>query len=330
MPSKKECDNLYMDIAERISKESKAKRLKVGAVIVKNSAIISYGYNGTPKGDENCCESTKDGGIPKGDENIDDLVTVDDVVHAEMNALLKLVGSTENANGCTLYVTHSPCMKCAQFIHQTGVIFDVIYKKEYRNTDSIDYLISKGINVTRIGVEKEIASTAAANINYINSKLDKQLVLGIDPIEAIGNALQNDNHIMGINEEIADTVGKDMGVILHDNTKQENFKNIVLPNNDNIYLSNIILAHDRPDIIPLGAIAVKAEKVGGLRYLPAIKTLSELPTNILEYSIVIITGGDNISVTDVVESGNITYAVYYNDKWVVYKGQKAISPKPRV
>jgi len=45
---KKKYDNLYMDIAERIAEMSHAKRLHVGAVLVKDDNIISYGWNGMP------------------------------------------------------------------------------------------------------------------------------------------------------------------------------------------------------------------------------------------------------------------------------------------
>ena len=49
-------NNLYMDIAERISKMSHARRLQVGSVLVQNDSIISYGWNGLPAGWDNNCE----------------------------------------------------------------------------------------------------------------------------------------------------------------------------------------------------------------------------------------------------------------------------------
>ncbi len=48
----------FMDVAERFSKLSSAKRLQVGAIIVKDDRIISIGYNGMPSGWDNNCEAT--------------------------------------------------------------------------------------------------------------------------------------------------------------------------------------------------------------------------------------------------------------------------------
>ena len=50
MPKQKEFDGLFMDIAKQVAELSKAKRLKVGAVLTKDNRIISIGYNGTPHG----------------------------------------------------------------------------------------------------------------------------------------------------------------------------------------------------------------------------------------------------------------------------------------
>lgn len=150
MPSEKDYNRLYIDIAKRIAQMSKAVRLQVGAIVVKNHSIISYGYNGTPTGDDNCCETRVGGGVPQKGDKPDDLVSKEDVVHAEMNALLKLVGSTESVRGATMYITHSPCLPCCRFIVQTNkTIKEVIYDIEYRDTKGIDYLKSKGISVRK-------------------------------------------------------------------------------------------------------------------------------------------------------------------------------------
>lgn len=160
MPSEIEYHNLYIDIAKRVAKMSKAKRLKVGAIVVKDHSIISYGYNGTPRGDDNCCEERKtipiepNTGAPLPVEyyldNPNNLVTKDSVVHAELNALLKLVGSTESVKDATMYITHSPCLPCCRLMVQTnGAIREVIYGEEYRDLNGIDYLKSKGILVRK-------------------------------------------------------------------------------------------------------------------------------------------------------------------------------------
>jgi dCMP deaminase len=116
----------FMTIAEEVSKASSCKRNKVGAVIVKDDRIISIGYNGTPTGAiSNCCED--------GDK------TKDDVIHAEMNAILFAVKNGISTKDCTLYVTLSPCKECAKNIIQSG-IKKVIYKDLYRDATGIKML----------------------------------------------------------------------------------------------------------------------------------------------------------------------------------------------
>ena len=51
-------ENYYLDIADSVLERSTCLRRKYGAIIVRNDEIISTGYNGAPRGDENCCEYT--------------------------------------------------------------------------------------------------------------------------------------------------------------------------------------------------------------------------------------------------------------------------------
>jgi dCMP deaminase len=118
-------DQVYLNIAKEIAKLSHCERAKVGAVIVKDGNIIAFGYNGTPAGMPNCCE--RDG------------VTRPDVIHAEMNAILKAAKSGHSVNDGTLYLTLSPCTECAKLILQSG-IKRVVYLEQYRNTAGINFL----------------------------------------------------------------------------------------------------------------------------------------------------------------------------------------------
>ena len=93
-------DNIYMNIATEIANLSYAERKKVGAVLVKDGSIISHGYNGTPHGFDNNCE------YPDIDGS---LITCNEVLHAESNAISKVAKSTNSSEGSTLYVTLSPC-----------------------------------------------------------------------------------------------------------------------------------------------------------------------------------------------------------------------------
>lgn len=127
--------NLYFDLAERIAQESYCERLQVGAVIVKDGNIISYGYNGTPTGMPNKCEENN--------------VTFSYVLHAESNAITKACKSPISTEGATMYVTHSCCLECAKLIIQSG-IKKVYYLHDYRDKSGINLLRNCKIEVSKI------------------------------------------------------------------------------------------------------------------------------------------------------------------------------------
>lgn len=141
-------DKLYLDIAYRISKESYATRSKVGAVIVKNDNIISFGWNGVPSGipNENIEFKNEDGTI----------TTNPMTLHAESNALQKLLkyGGT-GTEGATLYITLSPCYECSKMIYQSG-IKRVVYLDEYRIIDGLMFLKDMGIDVVKYTFGPEV------------------------------------------------------------------------------------------------------------------------------------------------------------------------------
>lgn len=132
--------NLYMEMAESVSKLSHAKRLQVGAVVVKDNRVISFGYNGTPRGWDNNCELVDEDGK---------LSTRKEVIHAEMNAIAKLAKSTESGEGAEMFITHAPCMECAKLIFQSG-ISRVYYKNKYRTAEGIDFLRISQVTVTEL------------------------------------------------------------------------------------------------------------------------------------------------------------------------------------
>ena len=135
----------FMKTAYVFAELSSAIKLKVGAVVVKDDRIISLGYNGTPTGWDNVCEleiiNFQDGSVQ--------LKTKSEVIHAEMNALMKLASSTESGKGAAIFITHSPCMECAKGIYQTGIT-EVYYTDAYRNVDGIEFLQKCGITVEKL------------------------------------------------------------------------------------------------------------------------------------------------------------------------------------
>ena len=133
-----------MKAAEVFSELSHARRLHVGAIVVKDDRIISIGYNGMPAGWENDCETV----IQHSDDTVE-LKTKPEVLHAETNAISKLARSTESGLGATMFITHSPCLDCAKLIFQSG-INSVFYRNSYRSNDGIEFLEKSGVIVEKL------------------------------------------------------------------------------------------------------------------------------------------------------------------------------------
>lgn len=129
-------DKAYLRIATEWAKLSHCTRKQVGAIIVKDNIIIADGFNGTPSGFENCCETDQ------GDTHWY-------VLHAEANAILKLARSNNRGTNSTLYITLSPCRDCSKLVLQAG-IKRVVYMNGYKDTTGIDFLTKAGIDVLQI------------------------------------------------------------------------------------------------------------------------------------------------------------------------------------
>ena len=126
-------DHRYLRMAAIWAENSYCKRRQVGCLIVKEKMIISDGYNGTPTGFENDCETEDNRSKPY-------------VLHAEANAITKVAKSNNSSDGATLYVTDSPCIECSKLIIQCG-IKRVVYGEEYRLMDGVELLKRAGIEV---------------------------------------------------------------------------------------------------------------------------------------------------------------------------------------
>lgn len=161
-------DLIYMQMAYQIAKLSYAKRRRVGCVIVKDTQIISTGYNGTPHGFDNDCEETlvetqnyenPDHALHLVEEHgytcesgcctKETQTTKREVLHAESNALAKISKSTLSSDGADLYTTTCPCFDCAKLIIQSG-IKRVFYSEDYRDMSGVDLLKRAGIEVKEV------------------------------------------------------------------------------------------------------------------------------------------------------------------------------------
>lgn len=171
---KPKLNKTYMEVARQFSTLSHAKRLKVGCVIVTHNIMIP-GYNGTPEGWDNNCENKvfMDRGAggwlspeeiksqwPYEERSDTDntvinryaLKTKPEVLHAEMNAIAKMLKAGFSSDGATVFVTHAPCMNCAKALHGAG-ISRLVYGVQYRDDAGIKFLSASGIQVTQLDMQ---------------------------------------------------------------------------------------------------------------------------------------------------------------------------------
>lgn len=144
---KEKLKQAYMKTAQTFAELSSARRLHVGAIIVKDDRIISIGYNGMPSGWDNNCEEEH-----LHEDGSTSLVTKAEVLHAESNAIAKLARSNESGRGADLFVTHAPCLHCAKLIYQSG-INRVVYGLNYRDVSGIQFLTKSGVEVEQLNLE---------------------------------------------------------------------------------------------------------------------------------------------------------------------------------
>lgn len=131
----------FMAHAEVEARRATCFRRSVGSVIVRNSQIVSTGYNGPAARQAHCtglnCQGSD--GCKRA-------------IHAEDNAIhrLPLWPNLASYEELTLYTTESPCMPCSHLIIEAGVIKRVFYMHEYRIRDGIELMLHHGVGVFRM------------------------------------------------------------------------------------------------------------------------------------------------------------------------------------
>lgn len=123
-------DKMYMDIAQRVSWESKCPRKQVGCCILLESGLLATGINGFPEGKD---EQWTSGSEP----NLS-------VTHSELNAMGKLLEEGVSCKNATVYVTLSPCLDCSKLLVRAKVK-RVVYLEKYRCTEGLQYLEKYGV-----------------------------------------------------------------------------------------------------------------------------------------------------------------------------------------
>ena len=142
-------EEIYMELAINLAKRSHCVKIQVGAVIAKDTRIVSLGYNGPPAGTHNCDIEWPDTGCPRSSKGSCSLA-----LHAEENAILYAAKNKVGLEGATLILTLSPCLSCARMIFTTGiqkVVFLNSYS-EYKglsNDEGIEFLEKFGVEVSK-------------------------------------------------------------------------------------------------------------------------------------------------------------------------------------
>ncbi|MGB4775800.1 MAG: dCMP deaminase family protein [Daejeonella sp.] len=138
--------DIFMNLATDLALRSHCVKAQVGAVLTKDTRIISIGYNGPPAGTHNCDEEWPETGCPRDSKNSCSLA-----LHAEENAILYAVKNGSALEGATLYLTLSPCIACARIIYSSG-IKKVWFKNSYAEYKGLAF--DEGVDfLNRFGVE---------------------------------------------------------------------------------------------------------------------------------------------------------------------------------
>jgi dCMP deaminase len=147
--SKPSFDVIYMELAQKLAQRSHCVKMHVGAVLTKDTRIVSLGYNGPPAGTHNCDVEWPEHGCPRDSKGSCSLA-----LHAEQNAILYASKNNVSVEGSTLYITLSPCIACARIIFTTG-IRKVIYLNSYAeykkipSDEGVDFLKKFGVDVVQ-------------------------------------------------------------------------------------------------------------------------------------------------------------------------------------
>ena len=136
--------NAHMKTAYTYAELSYAKRLKVGAVLVRDDRIVSIGYNGTLSGGSNICEVEVAG----------ELVTKKEAAHAEMNCIAFAALNGISTKGCTLVTTDSPCYDCCKLLIQAG-IKEIYFDRQYRDRGPLDLLKEYDVKYEKVLYESQ-------------------------------------------------------------------------------------------------------------------------------------------------------------------------------
>jgi dCMP deaminase len=134
-------ERYFMNLAVQAATRSTCPRKSVGAVIVRDKAILSTGYNGSLRGAPHCSEV---GCLIENDHCVR-------TVHAEANALVQAARHGVRLEGAEIYVTASPCFSCFKLIANAGLVA-IYYGEFYRDERVVQFAEELGIELVHLGL----------------------------------------------------------------------------------------------------------------------------------------------------------------------------------
>ncbi|MFH1177886.1 MAG: dCMP deaminase family protein [Acidobacteriota bacterium] len=133
-----------MNLAVQAAARSTCPRKAVGAIVVRDKAVLATGYNGSLRGLPHCTEV---GCLIDDDHCVR-------TVHAEANALLQAARHGVSIEGADIYVTASPCWDCFKLIANAG-IRRILFAEFYRDARILDFAHQAGIELCELGLQEE-------------------------------------------------------------------------------------------------------------------------------------------------------------------------------
>lgn len=162
-------DSFFMAMAYFVSTRSSCWDRKVGAIIVRDKTVIATGFNGAPKGIDDClgrgeCLRNKRGVEGPGTKDYENCYAS----HAEVNAIANSASmGGASMNGATLYTVAYPCTGCAKLIINAG-IKKIVYSEGHRNYTKLSSQLLKEAAVEEVKIPKnEIVKTLYKSLTHL-------------------------------------------------------------------------------------------------------------------------------------------------------------------
>lgn len=151
--ARKSKDVYFSEIADLVSTRSTCLRNNVGAVIVKDSQILSTGYNGAPKGLPHCEElggcMRERMGVKSGERH-----ELCRGLHAEQNAIIQAAYHGVSVKGAKIYCTTQPCSICTKMIINAGIT-EVIYMEGYQDKLAMELVEQSNLIFRQVKIDRQ-------------------------------------------------------------------------------------------------------------------------------------------------------------------------------